>query len=126
MENYTIDKAHAVLASIDSMGSQVKFYKDGYWFKYDCLGVEGLAEEITSILLSCSNITDYVSYEQCMINGKRGCKSADFLDRGEQFISFQALYKNAAGKELAEAVRGLQPADARVQMLLDFIRETTK
>ena len=33
MENYTIDKAHAVLASIDSMGSQVKFYKDGFTLK---------------------------------------------------------------------------------------------
>ena len=125
MENYTIDRAYAVLASIDTMGTQVKFYKDGYWYKYDSLGLEGVAEEVTSLLLSCSNIKDYVTYERCTINGKKGCRSRDFLDASEQFITFDTLYRNITGKSLSDKMGELQNADARLYYLIDFIKKAT-
>lgn len=125
MENYTIDRAYAILASIDTMGSQTKFHKDGYWYKYDSLGIEGLAEEVTSMLLSCSNIKDYVTYERCTINGKKGCRSRDFLDASEQFITFDTLYRNITGKSLSDKMGELQNADARLHYLIDFIKKAT-
>lgn len=125
MENYTIDRAYAILASIDTMGSQTKFHKDGYWYKYDSLGIEGLAEEVTSMLLSCSNIKDYVTYERCTINGKKGCRSRDFLDASEQFITFDTLYRNTTGKSLSDKMGELQNADARLHYLIDFIKKVT-
>lgn len=126
MENYTIDRAYAILASIDTMGSQTKFHKDGYWYKYDSLGMEGLAEEVTSMLLSCSNIKDYVTYERCTINGKKGCRSKDFLDSSEQFITFDTLYRNMTGRSLSDKMGELQNADARLHYLIDFIQKATE
>lgn len=125
MENYTIDRAYAILASIDTMGSQTKFHKDGYWYKYDSLGIEGLAEEVTSMLLSCSNIKDYVLYERCSINGKKGCRSRDFLKPHEQFITFQTLYRNITGNSLADKMGELQNPENRLQYLISFIKKAT-
>lgn len=126
MENYTIDRAYAILASIDTMGSQTKFHKDGYWYKCDSLGMEGLAEEVTSMLLSCSNIKDYVTYERCTINGKKGCRSRDFLNTHEQFITFDTLYRNMTGRSLSDKMGELQNADARLHYLIDFIQKATE
>lgn len=38
----------------------------------------GLSPE-AMIMVSCSNIHEYVEYERCKINGKEGCRSANFL-----------------------------------------------
>ena len=53
MKEYNIDKSFAKLSVTDSLGSQPKFLKDNYWYKYNNVGNEGLAEEMTSTLLSC-------------------------------------------------------------------------
>ena len=71
-----------------SKGNQIKWYRDGCWYKADFLGYEGLAEHICSALLRASSIKNYVVYEMVIINevdSKEnfiGCKSDDFPATG--------------------------------------------
>ena len=67
-----------------SRGNQTKWYKDGFWYKADFLGYEGLSEHICSLLLGSSNIQNFVTYTPIKINeidsnnSFVGCMSADF------------------------------------------------
>jgi len=66
---YTIGKEFAIPAGFSSSGIQAKYYKDGFWYKKNRDGNEGLAEQICSDILSFTNIQDYVPYEACRISG---------------------------------------------------------
>lgn len=125
MEHVNIDTKYNVSIWSDTEGTQPKYYKNGYWYKIDCLGKEGLAEQLASELLSCSNVKDFVFYKQCNINGKSGCKSANFLKEGEHFISFQSLYKNCTGNNIAERVREFSNTKERFSFICDFLKQTT-
>ena len=45
------------IAGTSSKGNQEKWQEDGRWFKLDMFGYEGLAETVTSALLSRTNIS---------------------------------------------------------------------
>lgn len=123
MINYSIDRKFAVLSRADSsFGNQPKFKKDGFWYKYNNVGNEGLAEQLVSDVLSCSSITDYVSYEYCSINGKLGCRSEDMLKDGETLIPFSQLYYNINGRILADDLFALNEQD-RFNFIVDFIKD---
>lgn len=89
MKNYYFDKHILVNAVGNSVDAQSKYYSSGYWYKEDNLGKKGLSEYLVSIILSCSNIDDYVEYEQYIINDKPGCRCKSFTKVGEFFMSFQ-------------------------------------
>lgn len=80
-----------------SKGNQPKYYKDGYWCKVDSYGNhEGLAEEIVSRLLSCTDLTNFVQYksiEAVTELGKvHGCISRNmYNDCNIEFISLRHL-----------------------------------
>lgn len=125
MKNYLIDRKFTVLSKADSsFGSQPKFKKDGYWYKYNHVGYEDIAETMISDLLSCSSINNYVTYEQCLINGKRGCRCEDFLKVDEQLLTFKLLYSNSTGRNLADDVNALETSE-RFDFIVDFIRTET-
>ena len=76
MTDYRIDESYRRNdAGFSSLGVESKYYKDGYWYKQDISGYEGLAEEVCSMVLRHSNIESYVEYEACTINGRSGCRS---------------------------------------------------
>ncbi len=125
MTNYLIDKKYAVLSRADSsFGNQPKFKKDDYWYKYNNTGNEGLAEQLISDVLSCSSMTNYVSYEYCQINGRTGCRSEDMLNPGEMLLPFSQLYYNATGGIFADDVWAVNEHD-RFDFIVDFIKDET-
>lgn len=70
----------------------------GYWYKEDLRGGEALAEVLVSTFLrSCNylNFQDFVPYEfkytKPNLIDLRTCVSPNFLQEGEQFISFKDL-----------------------------------
>ena len=91
-----------------SRGNQLKFKRDGYWYKMDYLGYEGLAEFTVSELLRFSDLSpdEYVRYrpEQMVYNGNvfNGCCSRDFTD-GWQLITLERLFEQAYGPEPAKS-----------------------
>lgn len=129
MLDFQINKSYAVLASTQALGTQNKFFKDNYWYKYNCLGAEGLAEQMVSDFISCTNLAefaDYVPYLQCRINGKNGCVSRHFLSEREQLVTFAQAYRNVTGEELADDIRLLPDAKARAEYLIAFFQTHAK
>jgi len=60
-----------------------------------------------------------------MINGKSGCRSKDFLDKGEAFITFQRLYQSYVGGNLSDKIRTFSDTTERFHYLVSFVKETT-
>lgn len=125
MENYDIPPKFKVLTGASSKGTQTKYFMDDYWYKTNNTGNEALAEELVSKVLKCSNIENYVEYERCMINGKLGCRSKNFLEKDESFLSFQRLYSSYAGGELNDKIKSIDSVKDRFEYLVDFLKETT-
>ena len=75
-----------------SKGNQLKWRRNGIWYKADYTGYEGLAEYMISKLLRYSDLdmTEYVDYETEMISygttEYTGCKSRNFLPENWQLI----------------------------------------
>lgn len=86
--------------SASRLGYQTKYTSPngGYWYKEDLRGDEALAEVLVSTFLrSCHYMTskDFVSYyiKHTSVESfdLRTCVSSNFLQKGEQFISFKDL-----------------------------------
>ena len=55
-----------------SEGTQIKYRKDGFWYKKDNRGHEGRAEYLVSKFMEFTSLktSEYVTYEEGTINGK--------------------------------------------------------
>lgn len=126
VKNYTIDDSFLLRTAGTSDGSQDKYFKDNLWFKKDYFGGEGFAESFSSKLLqNCGlNESAFVKYTPCLINGKQGCFSKNFLNENETFVTFYRLYKNINGRDLA-AVCSRMDYDDAIEYVLSFVKEQT-
>ncbi len=125
MINYVLSPEAMVMISGSSIGTQRKFYEKGFWYKQDNIGYEGLAEYLSSLVLSCSNVNEYVLYEQCKINGRDGCRSENFLKEGESYISLQRLYDTYHGGQLSERIRIIDTVKDRIHYAVDYVKDVT-
>ena len=126
MFNVNITMDYRVYTSSGSKGSQIKYYKDGFWYKEDNLGQEGLVEFLTSLVLQHSSLqsNEYVIYSSGIINGKQGCRSADFTQNGYYtYLTLQKLYSQLTGSDLFADVRVLQEFEDRRDYVLDFFHK---
>ncbi len=124
MTDYRIDESYRRNdAGFSSLGVGSKYYKDGYWYKQDISGYEGLAEEVCSMVLRHSNVEKYIEYEACMINGRSGCRSRNFLKEGESIVTFKRLYEIACGGDLTDRVYTIRDVKERIQFVTDFVKE---
>lgn len=125
MTNYVLTDNFTYHSSGSSEGTQIKFFKDGNWFKQDLNGYESEAEYLISCLLDCSNITNYVSYERCTINGKDGCVSHTFLHPSEMFITFERLHQTYTGEHMLDKTMLLGSPEEKIAYVKKFILENT-
>ena len=125
MINYKLSPKALVMIAGSSKGTQDKYYDNGYWYKVNTKGYESLAEYISTKILECSNVTDFVKYEKCTINNKPGCRSKNFLNVNESFISFQRLFDMYHGGDLMGIITPMDSADERVNYVKDFIYSST-
>ncbi|MCD7957166.1 MAG: hypothetical protein LUG93_15745 [Lachnospiraceae bacterium] len=125
MIDYVIDNEFFVGSQYGSLGMTNKYYKDGYWYKQNFNGTEGHSEAVCSHLLSCSNVTDYVCYEECLINGLPGCRSKSFTNEGETVVTFHRLYKMITGGELKNRVSSFDTPKERIAFVIQFIKQYT-
>lgn len=109
-----------------SDGTQLKFFKDGYWYKEDNEGCEGEVEYLVSKLLTFSTLKkgEYVVYEQGKINGRPGCRSKTFLSPTQSFVTLERLHGNVAGIPLYEKIKEFKGIGAKVAYVLSFCRQT--
>ena len=126
MKDYKLSAQAIVMMSGSSAGTQPKYYDNGYWYKTNNNGYEGLSEYLVSLLLSCSNVDSYVTYEECKVNGRSGCRSKNFLNKSETYISFQRLYDMYKGGNLTEDIMLYNEVGDRINYVKDFIFEYTE
>ena len=126
IEEFFIEDDFLVRTSGTSDGTQDKFFKDGLWFKLDRYGGEGIAETVASIILEESGLdsSKFVKYTPCLINGKSGCYSKNFLNEDESFITFYRLFKNVTGRDLAELCSKMDYDDA-IEYVISFVKQQT-
>jgi len=126
IENFFIEDSFLVRTSGTSDGTQDKFFKDRLWFKLDRYGGEGIAETAASIILkeSCLDTSKFVTYTPCLINGKSGCYSKNFLNDDESLITLYRLYKNVTGKDLAQTCSKMDYDDA-IEYVINFVKQQT-
>lgn len=123
MENYSLDEKYSFACVSASKGVQKKYFKDGWFYKLNVEGNEGLKEWLVSCVLECSSLpTDsYVKYEACRINGKPGCRSYNFLKAGESFVPMGKVFTAVTGENcLADHLAILEDANKRLEFLLDL------
>lgn len=123
MDEYNLNKSYLRQIGFSSQGVQNKYYKDGVWYKQNISGYEGKAEKCCSIILANSNIKNYVTYEECMLNGKMGCMSRNFLEEDEAFVTFQRLYNTTYGGDLSNKIYSYGDITDRIKYTVDFIGE---
>ena len=126
VKNFSIGDEYMIRASGTSDGTQDKFFKDGLWFKLDRHGGEGLAEAVASVILKQSGLAagGFVEYFPCVINGKNGCCSENFLKDDESFVTFYRLYKNVTGRDLAQVCAAMDYDDA-IEYVINFVKQQT-
>lgn len=113
-----------------SKGNQLKFRRDGIWYKADYLGYEGLVEYTASKLLHYSNLKEdeFVDYELDTIsyNGQifNACKSRDFT-KGWQLITLERLFKQMYGKGLNNMIYSVSDHVKRLELIVDQVERTT-
>ena len=109
-----------------SDGTQLKFYKDGKWYKEDNEGCEGEVEYLVSKLLTFSDLDrkDYVVYEQGRLNGRRSCRSKTFLGKEECFITLERLHQNVVGVPLFEKIKKMKGIQQSAPYVIGFFKDT--
>ena len=108
-----------------SKGNQLKWQRDGRWYKADYAGYEGLAEYVVSSFLRHSTLPGdrFVAYrtEEMAYREQRylGCSSPDFMTDGMQLITWERLYRQATSRSLQEDVFRIGPVGDRISFLTD-------
>jgi len=114
-----------------SKGNQMKWLRDGIWYKADYTGYEGLAEYVVSALLRKSNLDSlsYQLYETEKIKygyvDYLGCRSENFLPQGWQMITLERLFMNIYGESLNKAIYTIQSIEERVRFLVEQVKQIT-
>lgn len=112
-----------------SRGNQLKWFQDGWWYKADAFGYEGLAETMVTRLLRETVWTGYVCYEPVTVmwNGRlyRSCRSRNFLREGEELLPLEKLYRSVTGFSLAEELAHIREVEQRIEHTSAFVENLT-
>ena len=120
MRNYRLENKYKLALSSSSVGMQIKYERNGYYYKLDTAGRESLVEYLVTLVLNHSTIRHYVRYEYCRVNDRLSCRSKDFTDGGI-FITTENLYEIVTGGvNLSDKLSSLMNATLRYKYLLEL------
>lgn len=114
-----------------SKGNQLKWQRDGLWYKADYTGYEGLAEYLISRLMTLSDLApeEYVRYEPVRIQyGEHllnGVSSRNFLPSGWQMITVERLSRSMMGEGLTARLWQIGNAEERLRFLVSSVERMT-
>lgn len=123
MRNYVIGEEYKYDGRTVTKGTQKKYYRNGYFYKVNSLGNEGITEYIVYSVLKNSSLSRnmIVPYEYCRINGKIGCRSKSFLVDGRQFVTMSTLHERVCGTDdISDRLMRIDNAKSRLEYLLDI------
>lgn len=130
MSTIEISKEYIVTgAEHSSLGEQLKWKQDGYWYKADMFGFESLAEAVVSHLLKRANIGQFAEYEPVTITYQgqqyRGCRSLDFKKENEELISLERLSRQYTSLGLKEMLARIVDAEERILYTVELVENLT-
>lgn len=130
MNTIEISKDYVVTgAEYSSLGSQMKWKQDGYWYKADMSGFESLAEAVVSHLMKHSNIEQFAAYEPVAISygGQqyRGCRSPEFKKEKEELISLERLAQSYTSFGLAQMLERIADVKERILYTVELVENLT-
>ena len=114
-----------------SKGNQLKWNSNGYWYKSDAFGYEGLAEYTCAELLKHSSLdkTEYVLYDTEEIEYKKqthtGCKSKNFLHENEELVTLERMFKNRYGESFYQSIWKIRGTDERLKFIVNQVEQMT-
>ena len=114
-----------------SKGNQLKWFYNGYWYKADNNGYEGLSEYVTSKLLTRSSLKsrEFVDYEPEEINYEnrvfKGCRSRTFLKEEQRLITLQRLYQAYYSKDLQDEMSEIYNPVEKCERLVNIVENLT-
>lgn len=121
-------------AGHSSKGNQLKWRCNAsayiaYWYKADHMGYEGLAETVVSKLLEYTDTMDYVRYEPALIQYKDtvylGCRSKDFLQKNEELVTTERIFRSYTGKSLAKELGRISHVKDRILYMVEHMKDYT-
>lgn len=114
-----------------SKGNQLKWLKNGIWYKADYTGYEGLGEYVVSSLLKTTTL-DSTSYQVYYTEKMKyqyaqylGCRSDNFLPEGWQMITLERLFKNEYGEGLNKSIYSIEDTKERIRFLVNQVIRIT-
>ncbi len=114
-----------------SKGNQMKWQKNGIWYKADDNGYEGLGEYVISKLLEKSSLKkeEYVDYDLETIEYGRqvlnGCKSMNFLKEGESIITLERLFESNYGEKLTSLLLSIDDVGNKIKFVVNKTEQIT-
>lgn len=113
-----------------SKGDQLKWKWQGYWYKADYMGYEGLAEVLVSRLLRRTTLTvPFVDYEPAKMkyhgHAYTGCRSRDFLPEGAALIPLEKLFRRYTGEGLALKLASFEGEKERIRYTVEQVEKFT-
>lgn len=130
MNTIEISKDYIVTgAEYSSLGDQLKWKQDGYWYKADRIGFESLAEAVVSNLLKRANIEQFIEYEPVTITYQgqqyRGCRCLEFKKANDELISLERLSKSHTGFGLAGMLKRISDVEERILYTVELVENLT-
>ena len=118
-----------------SKGNQLKWKEDGYWYKANQFGYEGLSEYVVTYFLKNVDVPfPFVKYSQAMIRYKKrlyhGCRSRDFyLEnpylQGCEIVPIERLHRQYTTRGLSKHLSQIKDVKSRVEYTVGFVRDIT-
>lgn len=114
-----------------SKGNQLKWEKDGIWYKADYTGYEGLAEYVVSRLLEYSSLSEeeFLKYELEEMRYRtqiyRGVRSKNMLTDDWQIITLERLFKSQYNQSLYTTLWGISGTKERLEFLCRQVERIT-
>ncbi len=120
-EKYIMDETST------SDGTQIKYYKDDYFYKINSMGGEDEAEYLASGILKFSSldINEYVLYERGQVNSSNACRSKNFLKPTEDFFTFNHLHKNMSRVPMFEKTFEYKTLSKKIEYVVNFMKNAT-
>lgn len=114
-----------------SKGNQLKWKRDGVWYKADFTGYEGLSEYLISHLLLKTTLenNEFLLYEPERIKYKssvfNGVKSLDMLHDDWQIITLERLFLKTYGRGLNSMIYSEHDVDKRLPLIVEQTERLT-
>ena len=118
-----------------SKGNQLKWRQDGYWYKADQFGYEGIAEYVVTHFLGETVVPfSYVTYEPIIIEyeGREyyGCRSKDYYItnphlQGYEQVPLERLHRQFTAQNLSDHIALMSEVGDRVRYAIDFVTDIT-